>query len=283
MPEVMNADIETLAAEYVLGTLDSGERAQAQNLLVADETFAAKVDVWEHRLGELHLMVEPVEPDERIWQRIKAKMPEAAPVAETKLPEPEPAQQPPELHEPEPTLEPEPTPETEPTPELESSTPATVPAQDGTATPMDRFEAALAAVTEPFSPPGRSEPSETAPAEAAPRTLVAPALAPATAAPPPPVQAPVPSEAVPRVLPLAAQIKETAAMRRRLWRWRAFATLMTLVVLAIAALVGAWRLVPDQLPPPLQPVEVMRMIGVTISPPPAPPRPPAPPESEYDE
>jgi hypothetical protein len=228
-------------------------------------------------------MVEPVEPDERIWQRIKAKMPEAVPVAGAKPPEPEPEPLP-ESPEPEPT----------PEPGVEPSAPAAAPAPAAAATPMDRFEAALAAVTEPLPSPETPEPSEpleppepapaSAPQDAVPRTLVAPALAPATAAPPPPVQAPVPSETVPRVSPLAAQINETAAMRRRLWRWRAFATLMTLVVLAIAALVGAWRLVPDQLPPLLQPVEVMQMIGVTVSPPPASPRPTAaPPESEYDE
>ena len=68
---------DALAAEYVLGTLDFEERMQARTLLDADEAFAAKVELWEHRFGELHLMVEPVEPEAAIWARIKAKVPEA--------------------------------------------------------------------------------------------------------------------------------------------------------------------------------------------------------------
>ena len=70
-----DAPPDSLAAEFVLGTLDSDERASAQTLLSTDEDFQAKVKVWERWLGELHLMVEPVEPDGQIWERIKAKMP----------------------------------------------------------------------------------------------------------------------------------------------------------------------------------------------------------------
>jgi hypothetical protein len=82
-------DLDTLAAEYVLGTLDGPERAQAQAVLGVDEAFAAKVRIWERRLGELHLMVEPVEPDGEIWERIKGKMPAPEPSQEIKPPEPE--------------------------------------------------------------------------------------------------------------------------------------------------------------------------------------------------
>jgi hypothetical protein len=85
---------DALAAEYVLGTLDSEEREQARALLGADTTFAVKVAQWERRLGELHLMVEPVEPDAKIWTRIKSKMPETQSRSNARLPEahiPEPA------------------------------------------------------------------------------------------------------------------------------------------------------------------------------------------------
>ncbi|MBV8108722.1 MAG: anti-sigma factor, partial [Hyphomicrobiales bacterium] len=68
---------DAFAGEYVLGTLDFEERMQARTLLDADEAFAAKVELWERRFGELHLMVEPVEPEAAIWARIKAKVPEA--------------------------------------------------------------------------------------------------------------------------------------------------------------------------------------------------------------
>ena len=69
-------DPDGLAAEYVLGTLDPDEHAQARGLVAADAAFAAKVDAWERRLGELYLMVEPAEPHGGIWQRIKAKLPQ---------------------------------------------------------------------------------------------------------------------------------------------------------------------------------------------------------------
>ena len=81
---------DALAAEYVLGTLEFDERSQAQTLLGTDENFAAKVRVWERRLGELHVMVEPVEPDGRIWERIKVKIPQTQPSPEVKPTEPEP-------------------------------------------------------------------------------------------------------------------------------------------------------------------------------------------------
>jgi hypothetical protein len=88
------AHTDALAAEYVLGTLDSDEREQARALLGTDTAFAVKVSQWERRLGDLHLMVEPVEPDAGIWARIKSKMPEAQQRSNVRLPEahiPEPA------------------------------------------------------------------------------------------------------------------------------------------------------------------------------------------------
>src|SRR5262245_27343881 len=85
---------DALAAEYVLGTLDAGERAQARALLTVDPGFIAKVQFWERRLGELHTMVEPVEPEPGLWLRIKARMtePQAPPVS---LPEPQNLEPPP--------------------------------------------------------------------------------------------------------------------------------------------------------------------------------------------
>src|SRR6185436_20565862 len=68
-------DMDALAAEYVLGTLESGERAQALALTTIDPGFVEKIKFWERRLSELHLMVEPIEPDAKIWERIKPKLP----------------------------------------------------------------------------------------------------------------------------------------------------------------------------------------------------------------
>ena len=105
MPEDVIAapDTDVLAGEYVLGTLDPDERAAAHNLIAADAAFAAKVKVWERRLGELHLMVEPIEPEGDVWPRIKARLPEPEP-------QPEPAITLPEFNL---ELEPEPEPKEE--------------------------------------------------------------------------------------------------------------------------------------------------------------------------
>jgi len=64
-------DRDALAAEYVLGTLSAEEREQADALLARDPGFAETVRLWEHRLGELNVMVETVEPPADLWQRIK--------------------------------------------------------------------------------------------------------------------------------------------------------------------------------------------------------------------
>jgi hypothetical protein len=81
MSQIVSGNTDALAAEYVLGTLDPEERTQAQALLTIDQEFVAKVQLWERRLGELHLMVEPVEPDAKIFERIKGKLKNVAPPA----------------------------------------------------------------------------------------------------------------------------------------------------------------------------------------------------------
>jgi hypothetical protein len=80
MPGIVNEDdLSALAAEYVIGTLDPDERERANALLDVNEDFRALVRAWERRLGELHLMVEPVEPDGRIWERISGRLGVRAP------------------------------------------------------------------------------------------------------------------------------------------------------------------------------------------------------------
>ena len=75
MPDDVNEhEFDAHAAEYVLGTLDASERAHTHVLLGIDDGFAARVKRWERRLGELHVMVEPVDPDWRVWERIKDKI-----------------------------------------------------------------------------------------------------------------------------------------------------------------------------------------------------------------
>src|SRR4249919_3263319 len=84
MSDIVNDDdLSAFAAEYVIGTLDPDERTRANALLDVDEGFRTLVRAWERRLGELHLMVEPVEPDGRIWERVRGRLgirtPEARP------------------------------------------------------------------------------------------------------------------------------------------------------------------------------------------------------------
>jgi hypothetical protein len=76
-------DQETLAAEYVLGTLSAEEREHAEALRSFDPEFDAAVKQWERRLGELNVMVEAVEPPKEVWDKIKSEIGgEAAPEAD---------------------------------------------------------------------------------------------------------------------------------------------------------------------------------------------------------
>ncbi len=71
----MEEDREILAGEFVLGTLDADERAQAQSLIATDAAFAERVRYWEARLAALTDAVEPVEPPSALWTRILRALP----------------------------------------------------------------------------------------------------------------------------------------------------------------------------------------------------------------
>jgi anti-sigma-K factor RskA len=84
-----DTDIDTpdvLAAEYVLGTLASNEREQAQAMIANDPAFAQTVRAWEERLEQLQAMVAPVEPPPETWARIQARLDGTAPSAGMLLP-----------------------------------------------------------------------------------------------------------------------------------------------------------------------------------------------------
>jgi hypothetical protein len=258
MPEVTTdpTQLDALAGEFVLGTLDAEERGQAQALISSDQSFAARVKLWERRLGELHLMVEPVEPDAKLWERIKEKVPQPPPGIEFKLPEPAAEAKPPSAPEPAPAERAPVAPDAKPAPVAGDEAPALPPA--------------------PTIAP-KPEPSLT------------PSVAPAhNRAPPPPTPAPAPpvltptATRTPQVEARREGADATATRRGGPGAWRAFAVLMTLVVVAMAALLAAWRFVPERVPPVLQPAALMRLVGVPIGTGAA-PRPPAPPESQYDE
>jgi anti-sigma-K factor RskA len=71
----MDEDREILAAEYVLGTLDVAERAEAERLIATEPEFAARVRYWESRLSPLADVVEGVEPPASVWPKILAALP----------------------------------------------------------------------------------------------------------------------------------------------------------------------------------------------------------------
>jgi hypothetical protein len=288
MSQIVSGNTDALAAEYVLGTLDPEERTQAQALLTIDQEFVAKVQLWERRLGELHLMVEPVEPDGKIWDRIKAKMPDIKPVLEIapappEIPEPAPSPEVPEAKSPSHGLDAAPaatkhetpTPVTTPTPNsvpTPASPPSLGPAPNLAASPTPNPAPSSSSTPMPSPPP---IPATTPPAAASVTPM------------PSPVEAPKPI-AAPVLTPFGRLAPEPepkkagpAVVQGRLSRWRAFALLMTLLVLAVAALLAAWRFVPERLPPMLQPAELMRHLGITSAG--SPVRRPAPPESQYDE
>jgi anti-sigma-K factor RskA len=80
---MFDEDQDTLAAEYVLGTLSADERGHAEALLSFDPGFEAAVRQWERRLGELNVMVEAVEPPAELWDKIKKEVsPDTAPATE---------------------------------------------------------------------------------------------------------------------------------------------------------------------------------------------------------
>jgi hypothetical protein len=326
---------DALAAEYVLGTLDSDEREQARALLGADTAFAVKVAQWERRLGELHLMVEPVEPDAKIWTRIKSRMPEAQPRSNARLPEahiPEPAPavipaEAPSLDAIEATISetaavltseaaatPASEPAASPAPEVAEapvsevieafgSEPSSVPASEAGAAAMseataetptpdaapDLDAAPVTASLESAPPMMVMETSPTATLEAAavpawratstPAAVVEPVSAP-PAVPPALSAAIIPTPDATRRLDEAT--RRVVVLRRGRRRWRAFAILMTLIVLAVGALLAAWKFVPERVPPMLQPIELLRHVGVT-APAASPPRRPVPPPSLHEE
>jgi hypothetical protein len=309
------AQMDALAAEYVLGTLDFDERTQAQALLVIDQEFVAKVRLWERRLGELHLMVEPVEPEGKIWDRIKAKMPAPPPKPDVKPAEPA-------VETPTPTPEP-PSGEgsgadaiSAPTPEPTSeSTTAATPSPDPAMTglpPAPSIPSAASLV--PSLTPGVLPSSVSSPGSALPLTSMGrpfPTPSPDSvpsfltsplpgASPPSPAQDAVPPSAA-AAMPAAAPASAAAAVlapsvlqpeaieredrtpraHRGFGLSRILAVLMTLVVVMLGGLISAWRFAPEHVPPALHPVQLMRAVGITVGT--GPNRRPAPPESQFDE
>ena len=67
-------DIDGLAAEYVLGSLDPAERADVDRRRTADASLAAAIQSWERRLGPLSEQVPGVEPPPHLLDGILSRI-----------------------------------------------------------------------------------------------------------------------------------------------------------------------------------------------------------------
>jgi hypothetical protein len=269
----------------------------------------------------LHLMVEPVEPEPGIWLRIKARLPEVpqpepAIVLPEQAPEPEPQSltaaeyepQPQPAPEPEPQAEParegEPAPESVPAVELKPEAPPAVEGKPASEPKREFWPELERVILEAQSAPHRETPPSApdditalpSPSPAAGETGIAvqpepvqerlgaaPTIPPKPSAEPTAPPPPAPAEqSVRRDSVVIRDDRTLGLMRRGLVRWRAAATLMTLAALAIPALVLFWKYAPERVPPALQPLELLRRIGVRVETPPTVRKPP-PPQSQFDE
>ena len=67
-------DREGLAAEYVLGTLDSESRQRMDKDLPRDPALRESVHAWEQRLARLDQGIAPVEPPPSLWAKIETAL-----------------------------------------------------------------------------------------------------------------------------------------------------------------------------------------------------------------
>jgi anti-sigma-K factor RskA len=65
---------DALAGEYVLGTLRGRARARFERGVRSDRALADAVQRWEERLVPLSEALPPVEPPERVWRAIEARI-----------------------------------------------------------------------------------------------------------------------------------------------------------------------------------------------------------------
>ena len=75
-------DIDTLAGEYVLGTLSAAARATVEARMAGEPALREAVQAWEARLLPLTAVVPPADPSPGLWQRIERSIgPSVAPAA----------------------------------------------------------------------------------------------------------------------------------------------------------------------------------------------------------
>lgn len=70
-PRPPSQDDDTLAGEYVLGTLDAAARAEVERRLRHDSALRDAVDRWETRFAPYSALATPVQPSHGLWSRIE--------------------------------------------------------------------------------------------------------------------------------------------------------------------------------------------------------------------
>ena len=65
---------DALAAEYALGTLRGPARQRFERSLASDAALRARVQAWQERLAPLDAGIEPMQPHERVWRAIEARL-----------------------------------------------------------------------------------------------------------------------------------------------------------------------------------------------------------------
>lgn len=273
---LIDEDTDLLAAEFVLGTLDAEERSRSHALLKSDPAFIAMVRIWERRFGELHLMVEPVEPDAKLWERIKSVATRTGPAAASEL---------------------------SASPDLQGAVAATVGAETAAPAGGAAGGAETEGVAADASRPAEASPAEEVAraAESAPPATLPPApdlVVPAAAAVAAPdahaletiIRSERAGEPPPKPASTDAVVNRSAPRRREIVavdmvrsrdRWRAFGMLMVLLVAGLTGLLAAWKFMPDRLPDRLRPAALMMSLGIDA--PQATPARRPPPVSEFDE
>ena len=76
--------IDTLAAEYVLGTLDGAERETVAERRLLDAELDAAISAWELRLAPLDQLTEEVTPPPELLTRIESRIAGKPPVTTQK-------------------------------------------------------------------------------------------------------------------------------------------------------------------------------------------------------
>ena len=67
-------DIDALAAEYVLGTLNHDERTAVEARLATNRPLKAAVDAWQRRLTPLADTLAPIAPPSNLYNKIRAQI-----------------------------------------------------------------------------------------------------------------------------------------------------------------------------------------------------------------